>query len=58
MIYRKKEDELNLLSRGRLINNLVRKNGYSGYIGISLLEMEYAQNEAEYILKVMKPMYE
>lgn len=47
------------MSKSRQIDQIVKDNGYSGgYIGISLLEMEYSVNEAEYILKLLKPMYE
>jgi len=58
-IHRKTPSGLKLLSRGRLANELAVKAGYSGgYIGISLLEMEYEKNEAEYLLKVLKPVFE
>lgn len=58
-IHRKTPAGLKLLSRGRLAHELALKAGYSGgYIGISLLEMEYEKNEAEYLLKVMKPVFE
>lgn len=47
-----KNGESKLMSRGRLANELAQSHGYSGgYIGLSLLEMEYSQNEAEYLLK-------
>lgn len=57
-IHRKTPSGLKLLSRGRLANELAIKAGYSGgYIGISLLEMEYEKNEAEYLLKVLNPVF-
>ena len=57
-IHRKSSSGLKLLSRGRLANELAVQAGYSGgYIGISLLEMEYEKNEAEYLLKVLKPIF-
>ena len=46
------------MARGRLASKLVKENGYEGYICISLLEMEYSQNEAEYLLKVLNPVFE
>ena len=47
-----KTGETKLMSRGRICNQIAQSHGYSGgYIGISLLEMEYSQNEAEYLLK-------
>ena len=46
------------MSRGRLSNDLLKNLGYGGYIGISYVEMEYAKNEAEYLLEVMKPIYD
>jgi hypothetical protein len=58
-IHRKTPSGLKLLSRGRLANELAIKAGYSGgYIGISLLEMEYEKNEAEYLLKVLNPVFQ
>ena len=46
------------MARGRLASKLVKENGYEGYICISLLEMESSRNEAEYLLKVLNPVFE
>ena len=53
-----KTDESKSMSRGRLADQLAQSHGYSGYIGISLLEMEYSQNEAEYLLKQLQPLFD
>jgi hypothetical protein len=54
--YRKGKD-LKHMARARLADRIAKEHGYKGYIGISLLEMEYHQNEAEYLLKVLSPLY-
>lgn len=45
------------MSRARLCDKLAKEHGFKSYIGISLLEMEYHQNEAEYLLKVLQPLF-
>ena len=57
MLNCKKGDQSQQMSRARLMNNLVKQHGFEGFIGISLLEMEYSKNEAEYLLNVLKPMF-
>jgi hypothetical protein len=46
-----------LMSRGRLVEEILGEEGME-YVGISLLEMEYAKNEAEYLLGVTKKLFE
>lgn len=58
MINFKKNNQLSHMARARLADKLVKENGFEGYIGISLLEMEYHKNEAEYLLNVLRPMSE
>ena len=57
--FQKKSDKKLLapMARGRLCNNLVKQHGYQGYIGISLVEMEYSPNEAEYLLSCLSPVF-
>jgi len=46
------------MSRARIADKVAKDNGFSGgYIGISLLEMEYNKNEAEYLLNILQPLY-
>ena len=53
----RKGDKLQMMSRGRQAEALAKAHGFKGYIGVSLLEMEYHHNEAEYLLKVLAPLY-
>lgn len=58
MVNFQKGEKLSHMSRARLADTIAKEHGYSGgYIGISILEMEYNQNEAEYLLNVLRPMY-
>ena len=53
---RQKMGDYRLMTRGRLADALAREHGLT-YIGISYLEMEYCANEAEYLLKLLSPIY-
>lgn len=57
MVNFRKGNELRPMSRARQAEALAKEHGFKGYIGVSLLEMEYHQNEAEYLLKVLAPLY-
>jgi len=52
----KKGDEYKLLSRGRLADQIIKEHTgdqQCRYVPISLVEMEYAQDEAEYLERIL-----
>ena len=55
--YIDEQGQYKLITRGRVADQLVKDNSYKGYIAISYLEMEYSKNEAEYLLKVLNPVF-
>jgi Ran GTPase-activating protein (RanGAP) involved in mRNA processing and transport len=54
----RKLNKMQKMSFAKQADNLVKQFGFKCFIGVSLLEMEYAKNEAEYLLEVFKPMFE
>ena len=56
-IHYKKNGEYLLNARGRLADKVAKENGFDGVAAISYVEMEYADNEAEYLLKVMGKIF-
>ena len=58
MLNFRKGDEVHGMARARLATKVAQEHGFKGYIGVSLLEMEYSQNEAAYLLKSLGPIFE
>lgn len=58
MLNFRKGQVLHGMARARLADTIAQEHGFKGYIGVSLLEMEYAENEAAYLLKALKPIFE
>lgn len=58
-IHYKKEGAYLLNARGRLADKIVKKHygDTAGYVALSYVEMEYAANEAEYILKTVNRVF-
>uniref|UniRef100_A0A7S3CP61 Uncharacterized protein n=1 Tax=Strombidium rassoulzadegani TaxID=1082188 RepID=A0A7S3CP61_9SPIT len=57
--FQSQKGSLKLMARGRLMDELVRREGFQGgYIGVSFLEMDYSVNEAEYLLKVFGRVFD
>jgi len=46
------------MSFAKQADSLVKEYGFKCFIGVSLLEMEYAKNEAQYLLEVFRPMFD
>lgn len=58
MINYQKGSNLAHMSRARLADTIAKEHGFKGgYIGVSILEMEYHKNEAEYLLNVLRPLH-
>lgn len=58
MLNFQKGEKLSHMSRARLADAIAKEHGFSGgYIGLSVLEMEYSRNEAEYLLNALRPLH-